>query len=88
MKKQRNEVNYDLFRRFLEAEGCRDSFDRNFEAYHPGYVVDRGILELIGIDCGIFGRIFKWDDTPEGRAYWKFIADKWFRIATNQVAFS
>ena len=36
------ELTYELFRSFLRREGCEEAFDRNFEAYHPGYVMDAG----------------------------------------------
>ena len=71
-------VTYDFFRGFLCSEGCEEAFDRNFEAAHPGYVLDAGFARYIGIDCGTFGRVFHWADTPEGREYWKEIADRWW----------
>lgn len=50
---------------------------------HPGYVMNEPLSRLIGIDYGTFGRVFRWDLTPEGRPYWKDIADKWCRLFQN-----
>ena len=68
---------YKLFRGFLRENGCAEAFDRNFEAAHPGYIMNETLSRLIGIDYGTFGRVFRWDLTPEGRPYWKNIADNW-----------
>lgn len=38
------------------------------------------LSRLIGIDYGTFGRVFRWDLTPEGRTYWKDMADKWCNL--------
>lgn len=78
-----DKFSYEAFRTFLRNEGCEEAFDRNFEAYHPGYVMDEVISRVVGIDCGTFGRVFRWADTPEGRGYWKDIADKWWKLITS-----
>ena len=40
---------YKLFRRFLRENGCSEAFDRNFEAAHPGYILNEPLSCLIGI---------------------------------------
>ena len=82
------ELTYELFRSFLQREGCEEAFDRNFEAFHPGYMMDAGYSRVVGIDCGTFGRVFRWDATPEGRNYWKGIADKWWILITKRTSMS
>lgn len=84
----KRELNYEFFRGFLRNEGCEEAFDRNFEAAHPGYVLDAGLSRLVGIDCGTFGRVFHWADTPEGRAYWKTVADHWWEAVKAPIAAS
>ena len=73
----KQKTTYILFRQFLQKQGCEEAFDRHFEENHPGYTLDARLAEFFCIDCGTIGRAFRWDETPEGRDYWKDIDRIW-----------
>lgn len=69
---------YAGFRAFLQDEHCEEAFDRNFAASHPGYRMDETLWHLLGLDSEfLFGRVFPWDQTPEGRLYWSGVDRDW-----------
>ena len=42
-------------------------------------MLDETLADILVIDEGFFGRVFRWDLTPEGREFWKDIDDKWWK---------
>lgn len=78
-KRRKPEIpNYEGFREFLRKEQCEDAFDRNFADYYPGYKLDETLWRLLGLDSEfLFGRVFRWDATPEGRSYWLAVDGHW-----------
>ncbi|MBP9992410.1 MAG: hypothetical protein KBS73_03115 [Bacteroidales bacterium] len=70
---------YQTFRRFLRDNGCERQFDAAFYEQCGANVLDETLADILVIDEGFFGRVFRWDLTPEGREFWKDIDDKWWK---------
>lgn len=58
---------YQTFRRFLRDNGCERQFDVAFYEQCGANVLDEILADILVIDEGFFGRVFRWDLTPEGR---------------------
>ena len=70
---------YQTFRRFLRDNGCERQFDAAFYEQCGANVLDETLADILVIDEGFFGRVFRWDLTPEGREFWKNIDGKWWQ---------
>ncbi|MBR4851244.1 MAG: hypothetical protein IKU97_04205 [Tidjanibacter sp.] len=70
-------VTYDTFRAFLRSEGCEEAFDRAFYAHNHATAFDDRMWEAVGDKGSLFGRVFRWDSTPEGRPFWRSIDKAW-----------
>ena len=69
---------YKIFRKFLRDNDCEQKFDAAFYERCGANVLDKTLADILVIDEGFFGRVFRWDVTPEGREYWKEIDMRWF----------
>jgi hypothetical protein len=45
--------------------------------------MDVNLWEILGGDEYIFGRIFDWEHTPQGREFWAKIDEKWYSFSTS-----
>jgi len=73
---------YSLFQQFLRDNACETQFHRAFhdQSLNLGWM-DRYIAEeLFIIDETFINRCFNWEDTPQGREYWRIIDEKWFTL--------
>ena len=71
---------YKIFRKFLRDNDCEQQFDAAFYEQCGANVLDKTLADILVIDEGFFGRVFRWDVTPEGREYWKEIDMRWFKL--------
>ena len=69
---------YQTFRQFLRENGCERQFDDAFYEQCGANVLDETLADILVIDEGFFGRVFRWDLTPDGREFWKDIDIKWW----------
>ena len=74
---------YNTFRQLLRDNGCERQFDAAFYEQCGANRLDETLADILVIDEAFFGRVFRWDLTPEGRSYWKAIDEKWFRMALS-----
>lgn len=74
---------YQTFIQFLQDNGYRQVFDQAFEAQSPGYRMDAHLWEILGGDEYIFGRIFDWEKTYQGRAFWSKVDEQWYSYSTK-----
>ena len=74
---------YRIFREFLEERGCEKAFDQAFSLQNPGYVLDAALWDILGGDEYIFGRIFDWEKTLQGRQFWAQIDLEWYNYSTK-----
>ena len=70
---------YQTFRQFLCDNDCEQQFDTAFYVQCGAKVLDETLADILVIDEGFFGRVFRWDLTPEGREFWKDIDNKWWK---------
>ena len=70
---------YQTFRQFLCDNDCERQFDTAFYVQCGAKVLDEALADILVIDEGFFGRVFRWDLTPEGREFWKDIDNKWWK---------
>ena len=70
---------YQTFRRFLRDNDCERQFDAAFYEQCRANVLDETLADILVIDEAFFGRVFRWDLTPEGREFWRDIDDKWWK---------
>ena len=75
---------YKVFRKFLRDNDCERQFDAAFYEQCGANVLDKTLADILVIDEGFFGRVFRWDFTPEGREYWKEIDMKWFKLMVKR----
>lgn len=71
---------YQTFRRFLRDNDCERQFDAAFYEQCGANVLDETLADILVIDEAFFGRVFRWDLTPEGREFWKDVDDKWWKF--------
>ena len=69
---------YQTFRKFLRTNHCERQFDDAFYAQCGACMLDETLADILVIDEGFFGRVFRWDLTPEGRKFWLDIDEKWW----------
>ena len=70
---------YQTFRQFLRDNDCERQFDTAFYVQCGAKVLGETLADILVIDEGFFGRVFRWDLTPEGREFWKDIDNKWWK---------
>ena len=75
---------YKVFRKFLRDNDCEQQFDAAFYEQCGANVLDKTLADILVIDEGFFGRVFRWDVTPEGREYWKEIDMRWFKLMVKR----
>ena len=76
---------YQTFRRFLRDNGCERQFDVAFYEQCGANVIDETLADILVIDEGFFSRAFRWDQTPEGREFWKDLDRKWWSFFLDQT---
>lgn len=81
-------VKYSKFLQFLEDKGCSKEFDEAFEAQMPGYHFGPTLWDIMVGDEYFFGRIFDWDQTPQGRDFWAKIDKEWYSYSMNCIQFN
>lgn len=74
---------YHSFIQFLLENNCQKEFNEAFQSQAPGYRMDVNLWEILGGDEYIFGRIFDWEHTPQGREFWAKIDEKWYSFSTS-----
>ena len=79
---------YQTFRQFLRENGCERQFDAAFYEQCGANVLDETLADILVFDEAFFGRVFKWDLTPEGRKFWKDIDGKWWKKYCESLDFS
>ena len=79
---------YQTFRQFLRENGCERQFDAAFYEQCGANVLDETLADILVIDEAFFGRVFRWDLTPEGRKFWKDIDGKWWKNYCESLDFS
>lgn len=76
-------VAYETFMNFLKEKGCQDIFNEAFQTQAPGYSLDAKLWDILGGDEYIFGRIFDWEKTLQGRQFWAQIDLEWYNYSTK-----
>lgn len=76
-------VAYETFINFLQEKGYVDVFNEAFHAQVPGYILDAKLWDILGGDEYIFGRIFDWEKTLQGRQFWAQIDLEWYNYSTK-----
>ncbi len=76
---------YNQFISFLEENGCRKEFEAAFYEFNRCHYFNEVMLELLCPDEFLFGRVFDWSATPQGRDFWKEISDRWYRFTSNSL---
>ena len=74
---------YGTFIQFLQEKGCHKEFNEAFQAQVPGYRLDATLWDILGGDEYIFGRIFDWEQTPQGRQFWAQIDQEWYNYSSK-----
>ena len=74
---------YERFILFLQEKECLKEFTEAFNAQSPGYRLDSKLWDILGGDEYIFGRLFDWEQTPQGRQYWAQIDQEWYNYSTK-----
>ena len=75
---------YKIFRKFLRDNNCERQFDAAFYEQCGANVLDKTLADILVIDEGFVGRVFRWNFTPEGREYWKGVDMKWFKLMVKR----
>ena len=68
---------YRKFRQFLRDNNCERQFDDAFYSQCGCNRFDETLADVMGIDESFFAHVFQWHRTPEGRAFWLNISDRW-----------
>lgn len=76
-------LSYDFFLDFLRENSCEHQFKVAFERQNTNLIMDERLWEMLSPDEALFGFIFNWAVTAEGRDYWKDIDEKWYKKVTN-----
>lgn len=71
---------YKIFRDFLVRRGCVAEFDQAFYTAYPGYCLDETLWVILGGDECFLGRVFDWEQTPQGRGFWADIDKEWYNL--------
>lgn len=74
---------YGTFIQFLHEKGCHKEFNEAFQAQAPGYRLDANLWDILGGDEYIFGRIFDWEQTQQGRQFWAQIDKEWYNYSSK-----
>ena len=74
-------IAYGTFIQFLHEKGCHKEFNEAFQAQAPGYRMDASLWDILGGDEYIFGRVFDWERTPQGRQFWAQIDQEWYEYS-------
>ncbi|MBQ0080767.1 MAG: hypothetical protein KBS95_04390 [Alistipes sp.] len=74
---------YQIFRSFLRDNGCEQQFDADFYEQCGANYLDQTLADYLVIDEAFFGRVFRWDITPEGREFWKEMDRRWWKLCTK-----
>ena len=74
---------YETFICFLQEKGCLKEFNEAFEAQAQGYRFNAMLWDILGGDEYIFGRIFDWEKTLQGRQFWAQIDLEWYNYSTK-----
>lgn len=80
---RKKRISYDFFLDFLQENSCERQFKTAFECQNANLVMDNRLWEMLSPDEALFGFIFNWADTAEGRDYWKEIDEKWYQTVKN-----
>ena len=76
-------VAYETIMNFLQEKGYVDVFNEAFHAQVPGYRLDAKRWFILGGDEYIFGWIFDWEKTLQGRQFWAQIDLEWYNYSTK-----
>ena len=76
-------VAYETFINFLQEKGYLDVFNEAFHAQVAGYRLDAKLWDILGGDEYIFGRIFDWEKTLQGRQFWAQIDQEWYNYSSK-----
>lgn len=76
---------FNMFMNFIQVAGCSREFNMEFERQNPGYHLDENLWDILGGDEFIFGRIFDWEQTHQGREFWAKIDKEWYELAINKT---
>lgn len=74
------------FRNFLKENHCYLQFKENVANRHKNIkYFHNPILNRQYISAFIFDMAFDWDNTPQGRNFWKKIATKWHTLNLEKI---
>lgn len=77
-------ITYKEFRDFLRRHDCEPEFDSCFHAFCGANRFDAFLADYMVLDEAFFGRVFRWDLTPQGRPFWKNIDDLWMKYCLGR----
>lgn len=76
---------FNMFMKFIREAGCSREIDMEFERQNPGYHLDENLWDILGGDEFIFGRVFDWEQTLQGREFWAKIDQNWYELVINKT---
>lgn len=78
-------MDYSFFIEFLQENNCSEEFNRNFQEYNDHTSFDRQLWEAIEEKHLLFGQVFNWKESKEGRKYWSKIDAKWHDLSRKTI---
>ena len=76
---------YDSFVSFLKEFGCERQLRSNFYSFNRCTAFCRDIWDVMCGDEYFINRSFCWEDTEQGKEYWKKISDSWEERCSTPV---